>query len=302
MPNAIASHLLFSLIQWKNPKELEENQEGCLRLPKTCKQDGNWHFKQVSKKIVMELALPLVISIALVESVVYGLFSLLMVCLYPIHDQPFQYAVDILSSSGITAGFAFVSILLNPLCYALPPKEWVLRYSILNLGMRKTDEQEMMLIWKRAIDQPNKWACPCCKRKTNSNLYQRYKVFIDFVKASDPQENFEQKPEWRRTLRLSFVFKWAVGEEAQKKNRIPPLFIEPMREKIEELRKKTFALETLNAFDSVEKIEQSQSQSVWTNDRSKELWGQLNEIVTLWERSWTLDNEQEIFAYEQTIE
>jgi hypothetical protein len=98
---------MTALLSWRNPQGREDNwaEQNLYQI------DNPWIH--AGKIICIEIPLVLLAITAVVETVVYSIFTFVSLILYPITDRPFAFSVKLLESSSFTILWALAVTVRN---------------------------------------------------------------------------------------------------------------------------------------------------------------------------------------------
>lgn len=118
----ISSHLMTSLLAWRNPQGPEEEWIGHHQGV-----DNRW--KHVGKVLSTEIGLCLLATASIVETVAYAALTLASLILYPITDRPCVFFTRLLQSSSFTIIWGIANALFyNPVFVNVMTRESFARY------------------------------------------------------------------------------------------------------------------------------------------------------------------------------
>ena len=116
-----SSHVMSSVLGWRNPQGREEGWWGQNQGIDSC-------CKHIGKLVVAELAFGILALSSIVETIAYATLALASIALYPITNKPCKFFAKLLQSSSFTIIWALADIILSPIFINLTTHESFARF------------------------------------------------------------------------------------------------------------------------------------------------------------------------------
>lgn len=118
----MSSHLMTSLLAWRNPHGYEE---GWIGQPQRIDNT----YKHIGKVVATEAGLCLLAITSLIETVAYTALGLVSLTLYPMTNKPYTFFAKLLQSSSFTIIWGIAdAIIYNPFVVNVMTRESFARY------------------------------------------------------------------------------------------------------------------------------------------------------------------------------
>jgi len=123
-----SSHLMTSLLIWRNPQGTEANWiHDEYPFQHRLQVDNAW--EHLEKVICSEIGITLLTITSTIETVAYGALTLVSLALHPLSDRPYRFFAKMLDSSSFTIIWGLANIIIfNPILPNTPTHESFARY------------------------------------------------------------------------------------------------------------------------------------------------------------------------------
>lgn len=125
-----SSHLMTSLLIWRNPQGTEANWiHDEYPFQHRLQVDNAW--EHLEKVICSEIGITLLTITSTIETVAYGALTLVSLALHPLSDRPYRFFAKMLDSSSFTIIWGLANIIIfNPILPNMPTHESFARFFI----------------------------------------------------------------------------------------------------------------------------------------------------------------------------
>jgi len=276
-----SSHLMTSLLIWRNTRGPEENWiYDADPIQNTWPGDNAW--KELPKVVFAGIGITLLTITSTIETVAYAALTLVSLALHPLCDRPYRFFAKMLESSSFTIIWGLFNI-FNPIRQNLPTHESFARSCIVQLNntlgiqlppLVRVDDRLYLDHVLLRNDQP---ALDSNQQTIDqgANLLQRDVL----AKASDEtlEAFMDMDPSIFMFALTKAVYIYTFGPK--KNDEIPPFFTAPNQKLILALRQEYLPIE---ASKDIEKLltNLNEFETLTARHSSQQIYNQLREIAS----------------------